>query len=274
MIFTINEFHRTRGYMKKAAIDNEELDVLVDVLLDIGEAMIVSGAEIMRVEDTVCRIGYAYGAQKMNVFAITSDLVVTAKLNDQRSSTQSRRIREAGTINLTRLERMNSLSRQVCVSPVPVASLRRLAQDIIRQKNSLWFWLTGSALASGALTIFFGGRLVDGIVAAAFGVLVFWLQRYVAPICMNAVIFQLLASFLTGVGIGAVDRIFPFLQGDYILVGTIMLLIPGVAFTNSFRDLLLGDTISGALRLIEALVLAVILAFGFMGSMFMLNAIA
>ena len=97
MIFTINEFHRTRGYMKKAAIDNEELDVLVDVLLDIGEAMIVSGAEIMRVEDTVCRIGYAYGAQKMNVFAITSDLVVTAKLNDQRSSTQSRRIREAAS---------------------------------------------------------------------------------------------------------------------------------------------------------------------------------
>ena len=43
-----------------------------------------------------------------------------------------------------------------------------------------------------------------------------------------------------------------------------MLLIPGLATTNSVRDIMVGDTISGIMRLIECLLWALALAFGFM----------
>ena len=43
-----------------------------------------------------------------------------------------------------------------------------------------------------------------------------------------------------------------------------MLLIPGLATTNSVRDIMVGDTISGIMRLIECLLWAAALAFGFM----------
>ena len=45
---------------------------LLHLLLDLGEAMLTAGAEVNRVEDTLSRMGQAYGAEKMNVFVITS----------------------------------------------------------------------------------------------------------------------------------------------------------------------------------------------------------
>ena len=46
--------------------------------LNIGEEMLISGAEVSRVEDSVRRICIAYGAEKVDVFTITSAIVVTA----------------------------------------------------------------------------------------------------------------------------------------------------------------------------------------------------
>ena len=43
-----------------------------------------------------------------------------------------------------------------------------------------------------------------------------------------------------------------------------MLLIPGIAITNAMRDMLAGDTVAGALRLIESLLWAGALALGYM----------
>ena len=48
-----------------------------------------------------------------------------------------------------------------------------------------------------------------------------------------------------------------------ISIGNIMLLIPGIALTNSIRDMFSGDTISGTLRFCEAVLLSITVAFGF-----------
>ena len=50
------------------------------------------------------------------------------------------------------------------------------------------------------------------------------------------------------------------------MIGDIMLLIPGLMSTNAIRDVLIGDTLSGIIRLIAALLLAAALALGFMGA--------
>ena len=56
------------------------------------------------------------------------------------------------------------------------------------------------------------------------------------------------------------------LDMDMIMIGDIMLLIPGLMSTNAIRDVLIGDTLSGIIRLIAALLLAAALALGFMGA--------
>ena len=50
---------------------------------------------------------------------------------------------------------------------------------------------------------------------------------------------------------------------DKIIIGNIMLLIPGIALTTSLRDMINGDTISGLLGLSEAVLKALAIAIGF-----------
>ena len=53
---------------------------------------------------------------------------------------------------------------------------------------------------------------------------------------------------------------------DMIMIGDIMLLIPGIPITNAVRDVLTGDTISGIMRFIEAMLWAGCLALGFLSA--------
>ena len=54
-----------------------EVSQFLCVLIKMGEALQNSGAEVFRVEDTLNRIAAAYGAEEVNIFVITSSIVVT-----------------------------------------------------------------------------------------------------------------------------------------------------------------------------------------------------
>jgi len=122
--------------------------------------------------------------------------------------------------------------------------------------------------------VFFGGSLWDGLLAGVIAVLVFWMERCLAPFCMNGVEFQFIASFCCGISTLLFCRIGPQLHADKILIGIIMLLIPGIMLTNSIRDILLGDIISGSLRLVEAILMAAVLALGMMAAIWLMGGIA
>ena len=89
----------------------QETDNLVRALLDMGEAMIGSGAEIYRAEDTLRRIAKAYGASDCEVFIITSSIVITLELPQEHPRTRTRRIRKPVENDFTKLEDLNELLR-------------------------------------------------------------------------------------------------------------------------------------------------------------------
>ncbi len=240
---------------------------ILPVLLDMGEALLGSGAEIYRAEDTLSRMGYAYGAAAMNVFVIPSSIVITMEMPDGEMLTQTRRVRTANANDFTRLDEINELSRDYCRSPFPVEELQERLRKITGQKVSRMELLIGFMIAAGAFAVFFGGTAQDGVISALGGLLIWGLQVYFAPICMNDTVYTFLASFLTGLLVSAAGRIFPGLHVDQVMIGDIMLLIPGIMITNAIRDFLLGDTISGALRLSQAVLLAGILVLGVMSAL-------
>ena len=72
------------------------------------------------------------------------------------------------------------------------------------------------------------------------------------------------------------DAIIDFLamlHADKVIIGDIMLLIPGMMLTNSIGDILLGDVISGSIRLIEAVMLAASLALGIMAAIILMQGV-
>ena len=66
-------------------------NAILHELLNLAEIMLTNGAEVSRVEETLNRMGHAYGATQMNVFAITSSIVVTMVFEEGEEYTQTRR---------------------------------------------------------------------------------------------------------------------------------------------------------------------------------------
>ena len=251
--------------------ETDELKTILHQLMDIGEIMLTNGAEVNRVEDTLVRLGTAYGASRMNVFVITSSVVITMAFPNGKEITQTRRIQGSGGTDFTKLEALNDLSRRCCDNPMPISELEEAIKSLNSgEKKKRWQYL-GSALAAGSFAIFFGGTFWDGLAASLFGLLICCMQEHLMRLCTNKVIFNLMISLVSGLTICGLTLCIPVLHFDKILIGDIMLLIPGIAMTNSFRDILTGDTIAGIMRLIESLLWSAALACGFMISIWIMG---
>ena len=106
---------------------------LLTCAMDIGEQMLVCGAEVHRVEDSIQRMCLSMGAKRVDIFIITSSMVVTVYTPSGEALTQTRRITGTGT-NMERLHRLNDLSRKICTSPLGVTEIREEFQKIQETK--------------------------------------------------------------------------------------------------------------------------------------------
>lgn len=237
---------------------------LLDIFLDFGETMLAAGGEISRVEDSISHMGISYGAKKTNVFIIPSSIELTITFADGETVTRTRRIRPGGATDFCKLQNLNSLSRRCAAERLPVDRLREELDGIRSEEISRKRVLIGSVLAAAAFSMFFGGTWLDALVAGIFGILIYFLQYYLAPITPNKVFYLFSSSLIMGVGVCLVSWLIPSLNADKTIIGVIMLLIPGMAITNAVRDTLIGDTISGVTKLADCLVWAAALAAGIM----------
>ena len=251
----------------------DEKKQLISCMLDIGKEMVKSGAEISRVEDTLIRIGLSYGAKRVNAFALASNILLSIEFQGGEEITQTRRITKGLQNDFTKLEALNDLSRRFCQKNMSISELHNEYLRIHASKPSVVITYLGHALASGAFAMFFGGNFYDSIVAAIFGLLICLMQYKITPLCKNNITFIIIVSFISGFGISLVSHLFAFLHADKIMIGDIMLLVPGVAITNSVRDIFVGDTITGTMRFIECVLSSAALAAGFMLAIFVAGGI-
>lgn len=254
-------------------LTKEQQSLLLDCMLEMGELLLDCGAEISRVEDTLNRIGKAYGANRTDVFVIPALLSITLNFPITEPVTETRRVRSNGNTDFYRLEKLNAISRRCVKEPMALDELRASLDHIAAGQKPFPTVLLGSIIGAGGFAVFFGGSLWDGLVAAVFAVGICLLQDRLGRTQLNTVAFNLLSSLLTGLGVGLVTALIPALHMDKILIGDIMLLIPGLAMTNAIRNMLVGDTISGATRLAETLVWAAALAGGTMVALAIVAAI-
>lgn len=241
----------------------EQPDALLACILDMGEILLTSGAEILRVEDTLSRLCAAYGFRHINVFSVTSAIILTVQCADGRITTQTRRIAVRNT-NLQKIFLVNSLSRQLCKKPIPVADfLQRLEQIRLAKSNARPLLCFCYAIISAVFAVFFGGCFSDAIAAAVSGVLVFVLQQFMGKLRMNDILQCLIISAFTAFAVVLLVRVGIGQAPEKITIGNIMLLIPGISFTTSLRDMINGDTISGLVGLCESVIKAMAIAIGF-----------
>lgn len=237
---------------------------LLTCALNIGEQMLISGAEVYRVEDCIRRIGLSYGAKNVEAFALTSSLVVTFEGENGAYWTQTRRVRPGDT-DLERVGRLNALSRRMCRDHIDYEEFDRSYREIMaRERYPHWVEALAFAAIAGAFTVFFGGSLADALVSAFLGIIVkltVWLTSHAST---NKVLANLVSSFvMSSLAFLAVSMNLGH-SADLIIIGNVMLLIPGIGLTNSLRDMISGDTVTGLIRFSEACMLALAIAGGYL----------
>ena len=234
----------------------------LDIVLNIGKEMLVCGAEVSRVEDTITRICRAYKADEVDVFTITSSIVITIKAEDE-IYTQTKRIHSYET-NLDRLDKLNRLSREICRTTPPVTYIKEYYNTILESRTYSFLPVCGTyGLIALSLTIYFGGNIADGIVSGILGILMYLLIFKSEDIGANITLVTMAIAFIIGT-LAVISVKLGFGNDlDKIVTGNIMLMIPGVAITNSLRDMISGDTMPGLLRFAESIIKAIAVAAGF-----------
>jgi uncharacterized membrane protein YjjP (DUF1212 family) len=234
---------------------------LLTLALDIGRGLLENGAETYRVEESVNRILVAYGIPKAEVFAIPT-CIITSISEGGDTSSRVERIFHRGT-NLDRVMKLNSLSRWICNDLPSVEEIRERLNAILRERSyPLVVKVIGFSLVAAAFTVFLGGGPMDALVAALCGVVtkpvIELLERYQMNIFFADIIGGALIAgvALLAAGLGLTSQV------DLVIIGALMNLVPGVAITNSMRDIIAGDLVAGLAKLIEALIIGTAIALG------------
>ena len=244
--------------------DNAEYsaEFILSKALDIGEMILRCGAEPNRVEDTVKRICVSNGARHTDIFALPSLITASIRMKDGTTASDVRRVYQTRN-DMFMLDKINTLSRDICNGKIKLSQTDAQLNEIgSKRPFPSWLVYIGSVFGAGGFAVFFGGNLFDGIAAAVAGLVVTALNMHKASF-VNQMVHTVITSFF-----GAVAAVLLVKCGigqhlDMIMIGTIMLLIPGLSFGNAVRDLLFGDTISGIIQIVQAILLAVMVAFGF-----------
>ena len=131
------------------------------------------------------------------------------------------------------------------------------------KKYPLWLEFVCYAVIAGAFTLFFGGGITESAVSFIIGALV----RLVILLCDKTVknkIFCKFVSAFIATSLAFIALRLDFIETvDKVIIGNIMTLIPGIGLTTALKDLLVGDSIAGLLRTIEACITALAIAAGY-----------
>lgn len=248
--------------LQKASATEMSAEEIFTVAMDIGDSMLTVGAEVNRVEDTVIRICRAYGVVA-EVFSVTSLIIATARTKEGNTFTQTRRNLTRGT-DFRRLEDYNALSRYICTNLPSVEEIKEKKAAIDRRNTHKLVYITsGHIFGVGGFVLLFGGGLVDCAVAVAIALVMMIMGRYLRPPDSNVLIYNLVCSVMaSALAIGALKSGIP-ISLDKVMISDIMVLIPGMAITNSIRDMFCGDIMTGLLRFSEAVLVSAAIAAGF-----------
>lgn len=236
--------------------------ILLDLATDVGYDLAMAGAETFRVEESISRILAAYGLEA-NVFAIPNCLIVGILDKDGQPITRVRRIGPHGN-DLDSVEKLSNLSRALCrQKPNPEEGLRWLEQvHAQHQTYSTPALYLGNFLSAMGFGLLFGCSWTDGLWAGCCGLLVGLINRSTRNLKASQFFTTIAASFLMALcayGLGAANLV---RSPDAVIIGVLMLLVPGLLFTNAMRDIIYGDTNSGVNRIVQVFLIAAALALG------------
>lgn len=235
---------------------------IINLASEAGKIILESGGETYRVEETMIRICDAYGLFFAESFVMPTGIIISAQDSSGKIISLVKRIKDR-TVDLERISKVNDLSRSIKSKNLSLEFVERELKMIsetprFNLKTTLFF----SGIAASSFTLLFGGSLFDFIISFFIGILIKSISFLLSSININQFFINVLGGAIAAF-LALVSVKLNFAQNvDTIIIGSIMLLVPGLTITNAIRDTIAGDLVAGISRGVEAFLVAVAIAVG------------
>lgn len=235
---------------------------IIKLAAEAGKLILESGAETYRVEEIMNRICTDLGLLQADSFVTLTGIMISSTDENGKIISLVKRVRGRST-DLEKVAMINRLSydiarRQMSIDHVE-AKLRKIRTLV---KYPKWSNILSSCIIASSYTVMMGGAWNDFLVALLIGGLIRTLSYLLSKVQVND-------FFVNVVGGGATSSIALLAASlglashpDKIIIGSLMLLVPGLAITNAIRDTISGDLLAGMARATEAFLTAIGIAIG------------
>lgn len=246
--------------MSQITLDDDSR--VLEAAMEAGHILLQNGAEIFRVEETMDRICRYFGVESRDFFVLSNGIFTTGKPRNHEFFARVRHIPVKGA-QLDKVVAVNQLSREIEEGKYTIQEVEeqlRIIKEMPAKPQMQQ--ILASALGSGTFCYLFGGSLLDSAASAVAGFFLYifvlkvsapYLSKIIGNICGGAIV-TLISLICYQLGFGE--------NLSCMIIGSIIPLVPGVAFTNGIRDIGDGDYISGAVRLLDAILVFVCIAIG------------
>ena len=245
--------------------------LLLELATTLGHRLAMSGAETFRIEESIHRLLKTYGLEA-EAFAIPNCMTVSILTTEGEPMTRMRRIGNHGN-NLDAVEHYSNLSRRICAEkPDPAVALQWLDEEEHAIRSySLLYRIVGFFLGPFGFAILFGGTLTDAFWSGICGLAVMCIDQWMTSLQATLFFKTIVSAFGSALVAYCAHAMGLLNNADATIIGTRMILVPGLLFTNAMRDIMYGDTNSGLHRIVQVLLIAVAIALGTAASLKMIT---
>lgn len=235
--------------------------LVLEATAEAGKILLQNGAELFRVEETMARICRYYGVAPVNYYVLSNGIFISRDAADMPYA-KVQHIPVEGA-RLDKVIAVNQLSREIIEGKYAVEELLPKLEEIrnLPHKRPLAQY-AASGLAAACFCYMFGGMFGDVVAAFLAGFLLHifmlnissrHLSRIIGTTCGGMV---LTIACLICYHLGLCSNL------SFVIIGSTVPLVPGVAFTNGIRDIGDGNYLSGAVRLLDAILRFFCIAIG------------
>ncbi|TRX16141.1 threonine/serine exporter family protein [Flavobacterium franklandianum] len=251
-------------------IEERKAHSVLNLLTEIGEMMITSGAHTARIIRNLERIAKGLGYNCELVLTYTGIVISVYKQNKFKAHTLAKTIKTKG-LNFETISEISILSWDVLENKISIDEIKSTLKQIKAKKVYSDLQLYALVpLASVALCILFDGDWLQSIIVYFSTLFGYFARRSMMLKHHNHMVAFFIGATISTLFIHFMG-VFCNIQVKEALVVSVLYLIPGAVMINSFIDYLEGYFESGTARLIYSLMLVLMIAFGFLTSTMIFN---
>lgn len=226
---------------------------------DVGEALLENGSEVYRVENSVCAVAEYFGFYPQCFATLTCIIITFENLNGEIISLV-RRVKSRNT-NLDKVYKVSTLIKNI--GNYDIENLEKELENITKEKPySFLVNIAGNCIGASFFSILFLGSINDFLASFLSGLAIAIFSKISDKLNLGTFFTNLLCGFIATV-VACFFHYTGLTAGASItIISTLMILVPGVAFINSMRDIFAGDLVTGMSRLMEVAMIGTSIAVG------------